>query len=161
MADTATAIDPSAIARIITEAKKLAIEYRTLTGRPLGITGEIAEYEAAKLLNLRLAAVRQAGYDALRADGTKLQIKARCIQGPCKPGERLGSIKLEREWDAVLLVLLDADFEPLEIHEASRPAITDALMKPGSKARNERGALAVSKFKAIGKLVWRRTEGAS
>jgi hypothetical protein len=54
------------------------------------------------------------------------------------------------------MVLLDENFEALEIHEAERPAVVAALEAPGSKARNERGALGVNKFKSIGKLRWRR-----
>ena len=49
------------------------------------------------------------------------------------------------------------DFDALAIYEADRPEIEASLKAPGSKARNERGALSVSKFKAIGKLVWRRS----
>ena len=48
------------------EAKALAARYYQLTGKPLGITGEIAELEAAELLGLSLADARQAGYDAIR-----------------------------------------------------------------------------------------------
>jgi hypothetical protein len=51
---------------------------------------------------------------------------------------------------------MDQDFEPLEVFEAERSAVERELNRPGSKARNERGALAVSKFKAIGALRWRR-----
>lgn len=67
---------------LIATAKQLARQYRALTGRPIGCTGEIAEYEAARLLGLELAAVRQAGYDAIRRNGNaveRLQIKGRCI----------------------------------------------------------------------------------
>jgi hypothetical protein len=74
----------------------------------------------------------------------------------CKPGQRLGSIDIEKDWDAVLMVLLDENFEAFEIHEAPRAAVISALTAPGSKARNERGALSVSKFQAIGKIRWRR-----
>ena len=45
-------------------------------------------------------------------------------------------------------------FETLEIWEAERSAVVEALTAPGSKARNRRGSLAVSKFKQIGKRVW-------
>jgi hypothetical protein len=151
-------VDLEQLARVILEAKRLAIGYRRLTGRPLGITGEVAEYEAARLLGLRLAVILQSGYDATQDDGTKLQIKARCILNDSKPSQQVGGIKLDKEWDAVLLVILDEDFEPVTIHEAQRPAITAALRAPGSRARNERGALAVSKFQAIGKLVWSREQ---
>jgi len=72
----------------------------------------------------------------------------------CKPGQRLGSIDVKKDWNAVLMVLLDENFDAIEIHEAERTAILAALTAPGSKARNERGALGVNKFKAIGKLRW-------
>ena len=43
---------------LLGEAKRIAKEYQELTGKPLGITGEIAEYEAARLLGLELAEAR-------------------------------------------------------------------------------------------------------
>lgn len=143
--------------QILLEVKNLAKCYRQLTGRPLGVTGEIAEISAAKALGLELAAVRQSGYDAIRYMGDKIeriQIKGRCVFDRHKVQGRLGSIKLNKEWDVVLLVLLDQDMELIEIYEAKRPEISLALITPGSKARNERGALAIPKFKSIGKKVW-------
>jgi hypothetical protein len=68
----------------------------------------------------------------------------------------VGSIDIGKEWDAVLLVLLDEHFDALEIHEAARADVLKALAEPGSRARNERGALGVSKFKSIAKVRWRR-----
>ena len=38
------------IEKILMEAKRLSKEYKELTGKPLGITGEVAEFEAAKRL---------------------------------------------------------------------------------------------------------------
>lgn len=148
------------VSNIIRHAKILARQYRNATGRPLGITAEVAEYEAARLLGLELAIVRQPGYDAIRLSSRRveyLQIKGRCVLSP-NPGQRIGRIDLRKKWDSVILVLLDADFEPVEIHEAKRNKVKEALTKPGSKARNERGALSVNQFKAIGKLVWLRTD---
>jgi len=142
------------IEEILVSAKELASKYKKLTGKPLGITGEIAEFNAAKLLNLKLAEARQAGYDAIGNNNQKIQIKGRCIPENPKPGQRLGAIRLEHEWDSVLLVLMNETFDVIEMWEANRPEIKEALLAPGSKARNERGALSVSKFKQIGKLVW-------
>ncbi len=144
---------------ILSQAKKLAREYYELTGKPLGITGELAEYEAARILGVELTAARQAGYDAIEKVGSAsrcLQIKGRCVQIDGKPGQRVGSIDHTKDWDAVLLVLLDRNFDAFEIHEAQRPAVIEAITAPGSKARNERGALSVSKFKSIGTLRWKR-----
>jgi len=144
---------------ILRDAKSLARAYYRLTGKPLGITGEVAEYEAARLLDVELTVARQAGYDATEHRNNvtrRLQIKGRCLLPNCKPGQRLGSIDITKEWDAVLLVLLDEDFEATAIYEAERSAVIQALTAPGSKARNERGALSVSKFRSIARPRWRK-----
>jgi hypothetical protein len=131
-----------------------------LEGRMLDeLKNYVLQYEAARILGLRLTDARQAGYDAIEErDGKKyrLQIKGRCILPNCKPGQRMGSINVEKEFDSVLLVLLDENFEATEIYEADRTAVLGALAVPGSKARNERGTLPISKFRAIGQLRWRR-----
>jgi len=142
------------IGSLLERAREIAIAYYKLTGKPLGITGEIGEYEAARLLGCRLTIAREAGYDAVDAAGRRLQIKARSIPRAKRlNGQRLGSIDCKKPWDAVLLVLMDEEFQATAIYEAQRPAIEGALAPPGSRARNERGAFAVSNFIAIGKRV--------
>ena len=141
---------------VLEAAKKLAQRYRELTGKPLGITGEVAEYEAARLLGLQLTAARTCGYDALeiRHGVTwRLQIKGRCIHG--RGNGRVGSIDITKEFDAVILVVMNQNFQAVEIHEAGRGEVIEALVSPGSKARNERGSLSISKFRAIGHARWR------
>ena len=103
---------------VLAEVKRLAREYYELTGKPLGITGEVAEYEAARLLGIELTPARQEGYDAIELrDGIRwtLQIKGRVILPTSKPGQRMGGINILKNWDAVLLVLLDEDFNATEI----------------------------------------------
>lgn len=146
---------------ILAQAKALAREYRTLTGKPLGITGEVAEYEAARLLGVKLTPARQAGFDAVGVDGRRYQIKGRCILPGCNPGQRIGSIDIEKDFDAVLLVLLDESLDAFAIYEAERATVIEGLTAPGSRSRNERGALGVAKFKAIGRAVWQRPAPAS
>ncbi len=148
----------SEVMRLLAEGKKIARAFYQATGKPLGITGEVAEYEAARILGVELTPARQAGYDAIEhVEGLqrRLQIKGRRVPRKYKPGQRLGSIRMNHEWDAVLLVLLDPAFEAFEIYDADRPAVVAALTAPGSRARNERGALSVSKFKSIGRLRWK------
>lgn len=148
------------VLEILAEAKKLAQQYRALTGKPLGITGEVAEYEAARILGVQLTPARQAGYDAIEThDGQafRLQIKGRCVLEGSKPGQRMGAIDIQNEFDAVLLVLLDSNFEATAIYEATRQAVIEALAAPGSKSRNERGASGISKFKSIGAVRWLRS----
>jgi hypothetical protein len=128
-----------------------------LTGKPLGITGEVAEFEAARLLNLELVEARQAGYDAIRMENGvphRLQIKGRCILDKTKKSQRISRIDIKKEFDGVLLVLMDENFNATAIYEADRQPVIDALSVPGSRSRNERGALGVSKFRSIGRSVW-------
>lgn len=144
---------------ILAEAKALAAEYYTITGKPLGVTGEIAEYEAARILGIELTPARQAGYDGVeKRDGVlrRVQIKGRVVQPNSKRSQRVGRIDIEKDWDSVLLVLMDDFFDATVIYEAERAAVVAALVAPGSRARNELGALAVSKFRSIGKERWRR-----
>jgi hypothetical protein len=68
----------------------------------------------------------------------------------------MGRIDVTQKFDAVLLVLMDEKLNATAIYEASRRAVVAALTAPGSKSRNERRALPVTKFKQIGRLVWAR-----
>jgi hypothetical protein len=143
---------------ILADVKRLAIEYYELTGKPLGVTGEIAEYEAATKLNLTLAAARTVGFDALASDGRRVQIKGRRLPSiPAPPGQRMGKVDLSREFDTVMLVILDPQFEAYEIWEAERATVARQLRIPGSRARNDRGQLPVAQFKRVAQLVWART----
>jgi hypothetical protein len=148
----------SRMLEILRQAKTLAREYYTLTWRPLGVTGEVAELEAARLLGVDLADVRQSGFDAIRRSGegvARLQIKGRCYGSDAKPCQRLGSIRLAKEWDAIPIVLLDLDCEARESWVAHRGAITEVFTEPGSSVRNEPGVLAVLRFKPVGRFVWK------
>ncbi|RUE86336.1 hypothetical protein IPC1135_29650 [Pseudomonas aeruginosa] len=147
------------VMEVLQEAKQLARRFYELTGKPLGVTGEVAEYEAATQLGLRLEVARQAGYDATELrDGrvVRIQIKGRCVTKPGRQAGRMGSIDLRQPFDSVLLVLLDAQFNAFAMYEASRQAVTDLITRPGSKARNERGSVGISQFKAISHVRWLR-----
>lgn len=138
----------------IDAAISAAIRYRELTGKTLGITGEVGEFIVAKLLKLKLADARQEGYDAVGKDGRLVQIKSRCVPPKTNPGHRVPQIRLNHRWDTVVLILMTLNYEPLEIWEAARFVVEKELLRPGSKARNKRGQLSVSKFKSIGVLLW-------
>ena len=155
MDGTASIQNRDEIAAVLERARAAATDYYRLTGKPLGITGEIGEFEAARLLGLTLSKAREAGYDAVDPAGRRYQIKARCAnENWPRKSQRVGSIKLAHPWDSVLLVILDMEFRARGIWQAEREAIAAAITAPGSKARNERGALAVSKFKSIGRKIW-------
>lgn len=144
---------------LLKRAKALAREYYHLTGKPLGVTGEVAEHEAATHLKLELTPARSAGYDAIekkRGVERRLQIKGRCILNGSSRSQRLGRIDVKKKCDAVLMVLLDQHFNATQIYEASWWRVVNELKLPGSKARNERGSLGIAKFKKIATLRWSR-----
>ncbi len=147
--------------RLISQARQLAAEYRRNMGKPLpGISNEIANHDAIRLLQLQAADGSAGGFDAIdpaRQD-KKIQIKSRTIFEDGKSGQRIGQIKVDKEWDSVVLVLMDADYEPYEIYEAEREELLE-YMEKSSSGRSKRGALSVARFKIIGSLVWTREDG--
>ncbi len=149
--------------KLITQARKLAAEYRKATGQSLGVSAEIARHDVARLLDLELLPPdAPGGFDALgkgRWEGKRIQIKGRAIFDERKSGQRLGQLKLNQDWDLVMLVLMDEDFEPQEIYEANRDDIEDVLDGSSASKRSKRGAVSVARFKIIGRLVWTRENG--
>lgn len=146
--------DPDRLRDLLTRVKAIACEYYKVTGKPLGVTGEVAELVAAEKLGLTLAVARTPFYDATLG-AERFQIKGRAVSRTDRYRGRAPSIKCDGEFDAVLLVLLDREtFEPIEILRAPREAVAQRLAEPGSRARNERNAMGLSQFKSIAATVW-------
>lgn len=145
------------VREILAAVKPLATEYYQLTGKPLGVTGEVAEYVAGELLCLELAPPRTKGYDAVRqtpAGPVRIQIKGRAYGEKATRSQRPGTIKRDADCDTVPLVLLDnLTLELREIWEAFYSDVENRLAIPGSKSR-ERGALGVPEFKKLAERVW-------
>lgn len=152
--------NPYAAEKLIAQARQLAAEYRRTMGKPLpGISSEIAEHDAVRLLGLEPKASPDAGWDAVDPQtGRRVQIKSRTIFDEAKGGERIGQLKMSQSWDAVLLVLMDEDYEPYEIYQALREDIAE-FVDASSSNRSKRGAMSVARFKIIGELVWDRVNG--
>lgn len=153
--------NPYAADRLIAQARQLAAEYRRTMGKPLpGISSEIAEHDAVRLLGLQPAGSPEFGWDAVEPrSGRRVQIKSRTIFDETKGGERIGQLKMNQEWDSVVLVLMDEDYEPYEIYEALREDLAGLVDSNSNRAR--RGAMSVARFKIIGELVWDRVNGRS
>jgi hypothetical protein len=145
------------VKEILAAVRLLAVEYYQLTGKPLGVTGEVAEYVAAETLGMELAPPRTTGYDAIRTTAgctVRVQIKGRACGEKPKSSQRLGRIKRGSPCDQFLLVLLDnRTLEPREMWEAPAAEVEKRLAVGGSKAR-ERGALSVGEFKRLSSKVW-------
>ncbi len=139
----------------MSEARRIAAEYRRTTGKSLGISAEIARHDACRLLQLE-AGDNNGGFDAYDKDGKKIQIKGRTIFDESKSGQRVGQLKLEQDWDAVVLVLMDSNFQPTQIYRAEHDVVTGALEET---KRSKRGAMSVARFRNIARLVWEQEQG--
>lgn len=152
-----------AVDKLMAQTRKLAADYRKMTGQPLPVTAEIANFDAARLLELEVIQPPPGGYDAVGLkpprEGLRFQIKGRAIFDEKKGGQRIGQLKMEQAWDAVLLVLLNEDYEPFEIYEASREEIVEAMSENSESNRSKRGAMSVARFRNIARLVWCAEEG--
>lgn len=157
---TAPPLDLSSAERValLREAQALGARYYAATGKPLGVTGEVAELEAADKLGLELCPPRTAGYDALDRSVVpplRVQVKGRAIDPADRYRGRCPSITCGDLFDTVVLVLLDrTTLAAIEIWEATETAVAARLAVPGSKARNERKSLAIAQFKSIARQVW-------
>ncbi len=151
---------PYAAEKLIAQARQLAAEYRRTMGKPLpGISNEIAEHDAVRLLGLESKASPDAGWDAVDPEtGHRIQIKSRTIFDESKGGQRIGQLKMNQDWDAVVLVLMDEDYEPYEIYRAMREDL-ESFVDASSSSRSKRGAMSVARFKIIGELVWDSVNG--
>ncbi|RMH42038.1 MAG: hypothetical protein D6694_08395 [Gammaproteobacteria bacterium] len=140
------------IDKLMAQTRSLAAEYRAATGQVLPVSSELAIYDACRHLGLRAASEHRAGVDVVGEQGA-YQIKSRVCFDPKKRGYRLGRVNTKGDWTHVLLVVYDARYEPLEIWQAERKVVEEAL----TQARpNPRGSMTIEKFKAIGHCVWRR-----
>jgi len=146
-----------ALDRLMAETRRLAAEYRRTTGKVLAVSGELAIFDAVRLLGLEAVSQEGLGHDALRTRGPgprRLQVKARVIFDETRGGQRLGALRTDQAWDAVLLVLMDDAYEPVEIWEAERGPLLAAIEESSASARAKRGPLSVARFKHLGRLLW-------
>lgn len=146
--------------KLIAQTRRIAKEYRLATGKTLPVTPEIAIHDAISILKLLPNNENIPGYDAIYEkdeERLKVQIKGRIIFNDKKQGHQLGQLKTEQEWDAIVLVIMNADFMPEEIYMCKRDIILNELKE--KKKNNKKGAMTLAKFKLISRLLWTDQNG--
>ncbi|AFJ01192.1 hypothetical protein Q7C_7 [Methylophaga frappieri] len=147
--------------KLMRETRQLAARYRQTTGTSLPVTGEIARFDAAKALGLKLIDDTAAGFDAIGHQhwpDQRLVIKGRTLfEESRNTTPKIGQINLQQEWEAVILVLFDDQYQPTEMYYASRHDIQTALERHTGKKK--RGGMSVAQFKIIGDRVWTTENG--
>lgn len=151
-----------ALDKLIAQARQLAANYRRATGKSLPISGEIAKHDACVQLQLTAVDKDTGGYDAIGEQGAwqglRIQIKGRAIFDEGKNNPRIGQLKLEKSCDALVMVVMNEEFEPVEMYCAVRAEIESALAQHNAQ-RSSRGAMSVARFKNIAQLVWTAEQG--
>ena len=150
--------------KLMEETRRLAAEYRRSTGATLPVGPELAKFDAIRLLGLEAAAESEHTIDAIiEQNGAveKFQIKGRVMFDESKSRSRVGQLNMDADWDKTLLVLMNADYQPVEIYSLSKTVLEHAVGDVSAMKSNNRGALSVSKFKALAELVWKHTDNAA
>lgn len=91
----------------------------------------------------------------------RVLIKGRAVFDPTRTGLRIGQIRWDGPWDTVAVVLMDENFAPIEIYEADREALAEALDPKGAEAGQggRKGGITLARFRILGTLVWDYANG--
>ncbi len=153
--------DIYSIEKLMHETRHLAAKYRQTTGTALPVTSEIARFDAAQALNLKLNDDVNSDFEAVGLSDPRKDelfiIKGRVIFETSKSSPRIGQLNTNKNWDRVVLVLFDEDYQAEEIYEATRDEIDEAMHHDSN--RKKRGAMSVAQFKIIAELVWTSRDG--
>jgi len=159
MAEKSEDASPFSVDVLMEQARVLASNYRKATGKTLpGVSGELAVYDAMRLLKL-VPAPDNLSYEAVGSEeagdlyNDKIQIKARTMFSDSKSSPRIGQIKTSQDWDSVVLVLLNDEYQPYEIYEIDRDTLEENSAEKTSN-RAKRGAMTVARFKKLATLAW-------
>lgn len=121
------------VQRVVDKAIKSAVEYEAVTGRKLGITGEVGEILVCKELGLNLLSDPIAsGIDAIDHRGKTYQIKARRGNSD-NPGARIGTFS-KHKFDYAILAILDHKYNIVKLYKATFNKIEPILQR--HKKRN-------------------------
>ncbi len=144
---------------LMEQARTLAANYRKTTGKTLtGVSGELAVYDAIRLLKLQpvednLPYEAIGSEDAGDLENDRIQIKGRTLFSDSKGSPRIGQVKISEQWDSVILVLMNDDYQTFEIYGIDRLSLQENVASKDSK-RGKRGAMTVARFKKIATLIW-------
>jgi hypothetical protein len=108
---------------------QLAKKYYKVTGKPLGVVGEVGEFVACKFYGGKLNDPRNAGSDFTK-DGNMYEVKTRMIY-PATASNfwngATGNINISDEWNFLIVLILNDDFSIHSMYELSRKIVLKEL----------------------------------
>ena len=133
--------------QLIDNIISLAIRYRQRFGKSLGITSEIGEYKASKLLKLdRAQGNINKGFDAVDSEGKKVQIKSRI----CSRNKGRTGIFNNYDFDYAVLVLMSENYEVTDIYKLGKQEIKEEI----DRQHYTKSSLSINKFTDIADQVY-------
>jgi hypothetical protein len=128
----------SSILRAVKNAISAALEYEKLTGRKLGITGEIGEVFVCKKFKLKLLQdPLSVGYDAIDNKGKHYQIKSRrAVNWERRYLGKVGKFS-KHKFDYAVLVIMDKEYKPKEWRRVSYKKLAPILRRRQSPSIRE------------------------
>ncbi len=116
------------IYNVTRQAILAAIKYEKVTGRKLGITGEVGEILVCRELGLKLLSNPiAAGFDAIDDNSKKYQIKTR-RGNTNSPGARIGTFAKYR-FDYAILAILDHEYNIIELYKTTFKKLEPILQR--------------------------------
>lgn len=133
--------------QLIDNIISLAIGYRQRFGKSLGVTSEIGEYKASKLLMLdRAQGNINKGFDAVDSEGKKVQIKSRI----CSRNKGRTGVFKNYDFDYAVLVLMSEKYEIICIYKLGKQEIKEEI----ERQHYTKNSLPINKFIKIAKQVY-------
>ena len=119
------------IGLLMEQTRLVAADFHKSTGQALPVTAELARFDAIDKLCLQKLD-GELGVDAIDASDSqeKYLIKGRVIFKGGKARQKLGQLSLEGDWEFLLMVLYDADYQLTQIFKIDRKTIEQELNLP-------------------------------
>ena len=128
--------------KLVKSIVKVALQYEKITGRKMGITGEVGEIRTCKELSLKLAPPFTKGYDAIGTDDSRYQIKTRRKSEEKKRRGKVPAFKNE-DFDIAVLTILDENYEIGSICKLEKRELQPFFPK------NKKKRISIRKFQRI------------
>lgn len=133
------------------QTRLVAADYHNTTGKALPVTAELARFDVIDKLNLQKLEQPELADAMDPTKDEKYLVKGRVIFKGGKARQKLGQLNMDIHWQALLMVLYDADYQPTQIFNIDRDIIEKEL---ALAPKDKRGSMTVAKYKAIGKCIW-------
>ena len=125
-------VDTESLDALVDSLVSASEEYNSAIGRSLPISTQLGQLFAAKIMGYDIVTGPGIGYQGIKRDDNgkdiRLNFMVKLTSSKRKSGP-LNGLRLDREWDSVVIVMLSGDREVQSIYELSRSTIRELSTK--------------------------------